>query len=153
MRLRADVLDRRRRRRRTRRTRAGVRRAPPHALPVFDDAMRMLDVEAELDARGWLSGSKLWIRYNPNRCKIGNATRAAPIPHAERERWLRDVLTRLALTPDFPSLVLYAFYPTPSAASPLPKTAFHPDFPNELLERVRSHVQPHAGESHEIEAN
>jgi len=117
-----------------------------HTLyPVFDDAMRMLDVEAELDARGCLSGSKkLWIRYNPNRCMIGNATRAAPIPRAERERWLRDVLTRLALTPDFPPLVLYAFYPAPSTTSVLPKVAFHSDFPNELLDRVRSHVQPHA---------
>ena len=86
----------------------------------------------------------MWIRYNPSRCMIGNATRAAQIPRAERERWLRDVLTRLALVTDFPPLVLYAFYPAPSTTSVLPKVAFHSDFPNELLGRVRSHVQPHA---------
>ena len=100
----------------------------------------MPDAEAELDARGWLTGPKLWLRYNPDSFRIGTFN-CCP-PRFQRERWLRDVLTRLVLTPDTPPMILYSFYPVPSVTSVLPKVAFKANYPGELLDRVRCHIDP-----------
>jgi len=107
---------------------------------TYDDAVRMLDVEAELDARAWLSGPKLWIRYNPDAFRIGTTNNKPP--RFRRERWLRDVITRLHLDDSFQNMILYAFYPTPNAIAVLPKVAFKPKYPPELVDRARSHVDP-----------
>ena len=39
-------------------------------------------------------------------------------------------------------MILYAFYPVPSATSALPKICFNDKFPRGMLDRVRCHVEP-----------
>jgi len=106
---------------------------------VFDDAVRMLDIEREWEARGAVQCPKLWIRYNPNSFKLGDIRRNPP--RELREKWLKDVLSSVSAE-QTDGLVLYAFYPASGSRATLPAVAFDPNYPNELAERARCHVNP-----------